>query len=240
MEKLDLEATERKEKGKKNAAVRRQGFVPAVIYGHGMTALSIAVPGKIFSKAIASAASSNVIINLKVGTETYPVITQEVQTDPTTDQVLHIDFLLIRMDEAIKAKVHIELKGIPIGVKDDGGILVQTLRELEIKCLPDKIPGKIELDVTALKIGDGFSVSDLKGYEGIEFLTPANEPIVHVEEPAKEEEVAPTVAPVEGAVPVEGAAVPATGEAAPAKAAAPEAAKTAAKPAAKPAKEAKK
>ncbi|MBI5700670.1 50S ribosomal protein L25 [Candidatus Saganbacteria bacterium] len=213
MEKLDLEAQDRVELGNKNKSLRKKGVIPAVIYGHGIKSRAIAIEWKSFLKTIGTKAGSNAIITLKVGKDNYPVITHEVQKDATNDHILHVDFFKINMDEAIKAKVHIELKGVPTGVKDDGGILVLKLREIEVKCLPSNIPEKFEVDVTGLKLGESLLVSDIKASEGIEFITPANEAIANVAIPAKEEEIAP--APEAGAAvtPEAGAAVPVEGAA---------------------------
>jgi len=207
MKNLELEAQERAEKGKKNKTLRNKGLIPAIIYGHGIESFPIAVQEKSFLSAIGTSAGTNAIINLKIGKKTYAVITHDMQHVPLSNKISHIDFLNVRMDEAIKAKVHIELSGIPLGVKDEGGILVLALREIEIKCLPNKIPEKIIVDVSNLKTGEGVQVSDLKSkYKDIEFLSHANELIAQVTAPTKEEEVAPAVAP-EGevaAAPVEG------------------------------------
>ncbi len=243
MKNLELEAQQRTELGKQNKGLRKAGLIPAIIYGHGIESLPVSVTEKAFLSTIGTSAGLNAIINLKVGSKTYPVITHELQKDALTDKIEHVDFLNIRMDQAIKAKVHVELKGTPIGVKDDGGILVLVLREVEIKCLPTNIPEKLFVDVSSLKIGEGLLIADLKkDYKDIEFLTPENEQIAQVSAPTKEEEVAPAAAAevLPGAVPVEGATPADATKAAPgAKASPADAAKAAAgakaAPAAKPA-----
>jgi len=110
-----------------------------------------------------------------------------------TDEILHVDFRHILMDEAIKTKVPIELMGIPIGVKDDGGVLIHGLREVEVKCLPTDIPDKFEIDVSALKIGDSLKVSDLAQVAKVEILTNLSEMIANCSPPTKEEVVAAPV-----------------------------------------------
>ena len=186
MKNLDLEAQERKELGKKVGALRKNGFIPAVVYGHGIESFPVSVPEKSFLSAIGTSAGANAIINLKVGGKTFAVITHDIQREILRDKITHIDFLNVRMDEAIKAKVHVELKGTPVGVKDEGGILVLVLREVEIKCLPTKIPEKLIVDVSGLKTGDGISISDLKAlFKDLEFLTPENELIAQVSAPTK-------------------------------------------------------
>lgn len=232
MKKLSLKAEKREAIGKKCNQLRKNGFIPAVIYGHGMETFAISVLEKEFASIIGSSAGKNAIINLTIGSDIFPVLTQDYQKHLISNKFLHVDFFRLKMDEKIKTKVHVELKGLPAGVKDDGGILVQMLREIEIKCLPDSIPEKIELDVSALKIGEGLQVSDITHVKDIEFVTSGNELVAQVSAPTKEEVVAP---PVEAAaVAAEGGAAPAAGEAVP-----PAEADKSAKDA-KPAKEAKK
>ena len=107
------------------------------------------------------------------------------------------------MKEKIHTSVRIECVGVSIGVKEDGGILVQSLSELEIECLPSDIPDKVEVNVASLKIGDAIQVSDLKAMikSGIEVVTAETETVVHVIPPTKEEEVVVAAPVTEAAVP---------------------------------------
>ena len=249
MENFDLEVKERTKLGKRSKSLRASGIIPAIVYGRGMNAVPIEVEEKAFKKFLSSSSGKKAIVNMKVGSSILPVIMHEIQKDILSNKLLHVDFHRVSMDEAIKTKVVIVLVGESEGVKSDGGILVHPIREIEIKALPGDIPGKIEIDISALKIGDAIHVSNLKQIKGVEYLTPAQEIIVTISSPTKEEEVAaPVVAEaVPGAVPgAEGAAAPgaapaAAPGAAPAKAAAPGAkpAAPAAKPAAPAAKPAK-
>ncbi|MFC1559746.1 50S ribosomal protein L25 [Candidatus Margulisiibacteriota bacterium] len=219
MSKVELEVKKREKAGTSKARrLRAQGVIPAIVYGKDLQALSIEVDYKKFDKILKSEAGHNALITLKIkdGTkaQTLPVLTHGIQRNPLNDQIIHLDFLKIKMEEAIKTKVTVNLIGKAVGVKDDGGILVPGLREVEIKCLPGNIPSHFEMDVSELKIGDGFHVSDLKPEKGIEILTNPEDMLVTIAAPTKEEEVAPTLE--EGAVPAEGAAAPAEGAAAPA------------------------
>jgi large subunit ribosomal protein L25 len=138
----------------------------------------------------------NALISLKLSDEKGKgtvVLTHEVQRNPLNDEILHIDFRHIVMDEAIKTKVPVELIGVPLGVKDDGGVLVHGLREVEVKCLPSDIPDKFEIDVSALKIGDSLRVSDLTNIAKVEILANLSEMIANCSPPTKEEEVAAPV-----------------------------------------------
>ncbi|MBI5078598.1 50S ribosomal protein L25 [Candidatus Saganbacteria bacterium] len=214
MEKVEIEARERPQIGKGLKNLRKQGLIPAVIYGKKIGSRSIVIDRKAFVKGVlGSVAGRNAIISLKITGEKgqgISVLTQEVQRNPLTDEILHIDFRHIVMDEAIKTRVIIELIGIPAGVKDDGGVLIHGLREIEVKCLPLEIPDKFEVDVTALKIGDSLHVSDLSAVAGVEILTTPTEMIANCSPPTKEEEVAaPVPTPEEVAA---AAAAPAVAE----------------------------
>jgi len=199
------------------------------------------VDGKKFKKLISQKAGKNVIINLKIDTKSLPVLAHDIQINAINDKILHIDFYQVNMKEEIKTRVPVVLKGESQGVKLDGGILVHGIRDVEIKCLPNNIPDKFEIDVTPLKIGNSLHVSDLKLAKDITVLTLPTEILVSISAPSKEEEVvAPITAPevtgqtvpVAGAVPAapgaapaaapaKGAAAPAKGAPAPATAAAP-------------------
>lgn len=252
MEQVELEAKKREKTGRRvSRRARASGMIPAIVYGHGMESLSVEVNTKTFTKIISSKAGRNVIITLKVeGNEkegTLPVLAHEIFRDTLRDMIVHIDFYKINMDEELKTKVPVILKGESIGVKLDGGILVHGLREVEVKCLPVNIPDKFEIDVSELKIGGGYHVSDLKPAKGVTVTTLPTEILVTISAPAKEEvEAAPIVAPevtgqtvplagAPGAAPAAGAA-PAGKEAAPAKGAAPAAKGAAPAPAAPAAK----
>jgi len=198
---IELEVAERT--GKPNA-LRAKGLIPAIVYGKGMESIPVEVIESSFRKILAGHAGSNAILNLKLGSKSnLPVITHDIQRDPISDKLLHIDFYRIKMDEVIKTHVPIVVTGIATGVKDDGGILVTMMTEIEVKCLPGSIPEKIEVDVTALKINDTIHVSDLKAITGIEFVTMPKEMIVTVAPPAKEETPEETAAAT-----TEAAAVP--------------------------------
>jgi len=239
MEKATLEAQIRTIRGKACKNLRTQGFIPAIVYGRGMESISIQVPAKPFIKVIGGDAGTNVIINLMITNgkqDDVAVITHGVERDPLTDGILHIDFHHIIMTEKIKTQVRIEVIGSePEGVKEEGGVLVQGLREIEVECLPADIPEKFEVDASNLKINESLHVSNLVVPPGIVLLHENLEDmVVMVSPPTKEEEIVPAVmpegslplegevgaegaAPAEGAIPAEGA-VPAKGEgAAPAK-----------------------
>jgi len=205
MQKFEIEANIRT--GKPNS-VRFKGSIPAIVYGQGIEPVQIEVDKKNITSFFSKGSNKNALISLNVKnadkTQTIPVLTHEMQIDPMTDQIMHIDFLKINMEEEIRTKIAISFVGEPQGVKLDGGILVHSLRQLEIKCLPGNIPDKITVDVSALNIGQSLRVSDIVTPAGITIVTPKDEPVAIVTQPSKDEEPAAAAA-VEGAAAEAGA-----------------------------------
>lgn len=242
MASIQLEADIRKEKP---SVLRRKGAIPAVVYGKNITPIPIQIDGRNFIKLFGKNLGKNQIISLNIKKESevisFPVLAHDFQLDPILDNIMHVDFLKIAMEEEIRTKIPVAIVGEAQGVKLDGGILFQALRSIEVKCLPADIPDKIEVDVSLLKIGNSIHVSDVIAPKGVSIITAKNESIVTVTSPTKEEEEAPKeeAAVVAGA---EAAPQAPTGEtAAPESAQAKADAKTAAadtkaKPAQKPAK----
>ena len=196
MAKVELKASKREEIGKKTKKIRAQGLVPAVVYGRKFKATPVSVDLKEFSKKVLhSEAGLNLIFTLKLSEDgkgkSVPVITYKIQRNPLTDEIIHLDFMNVIMDEEIKTKVPVELVGLPMGVKEGEGVLVHGQREVEVKCLPGDIPDKFEIDVSGLEINHSLYVSDLKVSKKVEILAPATEMIATVSPPTKEEEVVP-------------------------------------------------
>ena len=212
--KVEIKADKREELGKKNKKIRAQGLIPAIVYGRKFKPAAVSVDAKEFrKKVLQSEAGTNLIFSLKMTdagkVKSMPVITHSIDRNPLNDQVIHLDFMHISMEEKLKTEVPVELVGgVPIGVKDDGGVLVHGLREIEIKCLPGDIPDKFEIDVSQLKINEGLHVSDIKVSAKIEILSNPDEMIAQVTPPTKEEEVAqPVLTPEEAAAAAEAGAV---------------------------------
>src|SRR6202521_4444661 len=201
-----LEAQPR-EAGTKNDArrVRRGGKVPAVLYGAGKDALSVSLDPRQVSRILHSQTGYNTIFDLALdGGERTKAMLVDWQYEPIKGALLHIDLKRIAMDQKLKVNVPIVLKGEAAGVKQEGGILEQILREVEIECLPTDIPSHIEADVTELVFGKVLRVADLPHGERLKFLSDPNQPVAHVI--TVKEEVAPTpeaVAAEAGAVPAE-------------------------------------
>lgn len=168
--------------------VRKSGKVPAIVYGKGKDNLPIAVDEIEMTKVLRDEGNYAVLkLNVEDG-ESYQVMVYDIQKDPIKDSLLHIDFKTIRMDEPVDSEVTIELTGEAAGVKE-GGVLQQSLRTLEIRSLPDKRPDSIVCEVDSLGIGDSLTVADLSIPDGVEVLSNANETVVSVVPPAKDEPV---------------------------------------------------
>jgi len=179
--------------------LRQAGRIPAVYYGRGEDPIVLAVGLKDLQEVIEKADGSNVIVDLKVdgdGTGDRKALIREIQRDPVGGHILHLDLQHISLTERIVVEVPIVLTGTPTGVKDGGGILEHLLREVEVECLPTDIPSKLEVDVSALNIGDSLHVSDLKA-DRVEIRTEADRAIATVVPPTVLEEAKPAE---EGAV----------------------------------------
>jgi large subunit ribosomal protein L25 len=173
--------------------LRVAGRIPAIYYGRGEQPISLTVNAKEVETLIHGSAGANVIVDLLVAgaaTADRKALIREIQRDPVQGNILHLDLQHISLTERITVEVPIELIGIPVGVKDGGGILEHVLREVEVECLPTDIPAHLEADVTMLNIGDSLHVSDLKA-ERVTILTEADRPIATVVPPTILEEAAP-------------------------------------------------
>jgi len=198
-------ATPREGKFSKNAArrVRVKGKIPAVVYGAAEPAIAIEVDPKQIQKILHSDTGHNSIFDLEINGSTAKTKAMIVdwQYEPIKGTLMHIDLKRIALDKAMRVEVPIQLVGAPIGVKTQGGILDQVLREVEIECLPGDIPSHIDLDVTQMSIGDVLRVSDLPHSEKLKFLTDEDTTVAHVV--AIKEEVEPVVEAVGAAAPAE-------------------------------------
>lgn len=187
-------ATPREGRFNKNAArrVRAKGRIPAVVYGAAEPAVAIEVDPKQILKILHSDAGHNSIFDLEINGSTAKTKAMIVdwQYEPIKGSLLHIDLKRIALDKAIRVEVPIQLVGIANGVKNQGGILDQVLRELEIECLPGDIPSHIDVDVTNLSFGDVLRVADLPHSDKLKFLTDEDATVAHVT--AVKEEAAPT------------------------------------------------
>jgi large subunit ribosomal protein L25 len=191
--------------GKKVKALRRQGLTPANIYGQRIDSQAVQVPTDEL-KHVLKTAGRNEIVYLRLdGDEPRPTFVRDIQQNPVTDIILHVDFLQISLKEKVKADVPIHLVGLSPAVDTYGGILMHGLDHVSVEALPTEVPSFLELDVSSLvEINQALHVSDLELPEDVTLLTDAEQVVAKVAPPAVEivEEVAEAV---EGEVPEEGA-----------------------------------
>jgi large subunit ribosomal protein L25 len=203
-------AKPREGKFNKNAArrVRVAGKIPAVLYGSGFDPIAVELDPKQISRVLYSETGHNTILDVEVaGHPAAKAMIVDWQREPIKDQLIHIDLKRIALDKLLRVRVRVKLLGIPIGVKAEGGILDQVLREVEVECLPADIPGHIDVDVSELGMHQVIRVSGLPHSDKVKYITPEDSTVAHVVHIREEVVATPEVA--EGAA----AAAPAAGEA---------------------------
>jgi large subunit ribosomal protein L25 len=221
-ERIKLTVKERESRGSADSRrLRKQGFIPGVLYGKGKGSYAICVPERELRRVLTGAGGLHAILDvvLEGQATTHASILKDYQQDPIRGHISHIDLQEVRLDQPIQASVTVQLIGEPAGVKE-GGVLSQVQREINVEALPMEIPEHIDLDVTGMAIGDTLRLADLAPVEGVTYLDdpeetvlasvglPAREVEPEPEEPAEGEELA------EGEEAPEGAEGAAEGEAA--------------------------
>jgi large subunit ribosomal protein L25 len=221
-ERIKLTVKERESRGSADSRrLRKQGFIPGVLYGKGKGSYAIYVPERELRRVLTGAGGLHAILDvvLEGQATTHASILKDYQQDPIRGHISHIDLQEVRLDQPIQASVTVQLVGEPAGVKE-GGVLSQVQREINVEALPMEIPEHIDLDVTGMAIGDTLRLVDLAPVEGVTYLDdpeetvlasvglPAREIEPEPEEPAEGEELA------EGEEAPEGAEGAAEGEAA--------------------------
>lgn len=146
--------------------LRRQGKVPAVVYGLDTDSVSVTVPARDLQHILAGESGSNTLITLDVDGESVLTLARQIHRHPTRGELVHVDFIRISRDIAVSAEIPVHLLGEPTGVRD-GGLLEQLLFSLTVEAMPGNIPVSIEIDVTALVIGDQLRVDDIPLPEGV-------------------------------------------------------------------------
>ena len=221
-ERIKLTVKERESRGSADSRrLRKQGFIPGVLYGKGKGSYAIFVPERDLRRVLTGAGGLHAILDvvLEGQATTHASILKDYQQDPIRGHISHIDLQEVRLDQPIQASVTVQLIGEPAGVKE-GGVLSQVQREINVEALPMEIPEHIDLDVTGMAIGDTLRLADLAPVEGVTYLDdpeetvlasvglPAREIEPEPEEPEEGEELA------EGEEAPEGAEDAAEGEAA--------------------------
>lgn len=193
MAEITLEVEKRDGVGKNaNRRLRRAGYIPAVVYGGGRETVSIQVKRKTLQDLLKQSGRENAVFLLKLagtGKARHTMI-RELDVDPIRREVVHVDFQRIVMTEKVRVAVPIELVGLAEGVKNEGGVLDFVTREVDLECLPANIPPRIELDVSALHVGQHLEVKHLVLPPSVELLDPPDRVIVSVAHSRVAEEVA--------------------------------------------------
>lgn len=204
MAKVVIDATKRDVVGKQVKALRREGKLPAVIYGRHTDPINVNLDARTAAQALAKLTSSS-IVTLNVDGVEYPALVREKQRNFIKNTLLHVDFLAVSMTEKLRTNVNVHFIGVSGAVKDFNAVLVHNLEQLEVECLPTDLPERIDVDISALtKPGEGLRVRDVKVADNVRIL---NDPdtMVAVATFAKVEE---EVAAVPGAEGVAAAAEP--------------------------------
>jgi len=190
MEKITLHAQKRNIVGKKVANLRKEGFIPAVLYGQGKVGDNLSIKLKEFKK-VYEAAGESTLVDLDIDGKTQKVLLTEPQYDPVTDVPLHVDIFKIRMDKEITANVELEFIGESPAVKELEGSLIKNKDSVEIECLPANLIPKIDVDISVLKtFDDAILVKDLNVPAEVKILDEAEETVALVNPPRSEEELA--------------------------------------------------
>ena len=179
--------------------LRATGVVPGVVYGKGTESLSVVVDQKELAKLLHSKRGEHALVTLRLKDPTpweKPVLVKALQHDPVDDRIVHVDFQAIALTERLRVKIPVILKGEPVGVKQEGGILEHFLREIEVECLPADIPANVEFDVSHLTIGETVHVRELAAPSHAKITSDAEGVIASVQKPKEEkpEEAAGAVA----------------------------------------------
>ena len=187
-----------------NAArrLRAQGFVPAVLYGESLETTALVLKKKDIVQILRLESGENTIFQVAVDGETTDVMIKELQIDPASDELLHVDLIRISMDKPIRVTVPIVHRGEPVGVKTEGGFVDFVTREVEVECLPRDIPESIGIDISELHINQSYKVQAMAVPAGVKIITDPNTVLVLISMPHKEEEVFPGEKP-EGEVAAE-------------------------------------
>lgn len=187
-----LSATTRSEAGKGSARKSRsQGQIPAIIYGHKREPQSLAINARDLEKLLEHISAENTVIDLSFGGTSSRTLIREIQRHPFKRQILHVDFQELVAGEKVTVRVPIVLIGVPEGVRLGGGVMDQTMRDLEVRVDPASIPNHIEVDVTSLVIGSSIHVNELTLPEGVEITGGVDAPVCVVAAPRAVVEAVP-------------------------------------------------
>jgi large subunit ribosomal protein L25 len=179
-QRIKLQVRERERRGSADARrLRREGFIPGVLYGNGKQPYSICVPERELRRVLTGSSGLHAILDVVLEGEetTHASILKDFQTDPLRGHISHVDLQEVRLDRPIQASLTVQLVGEPAGVKE-GGVLSQVQREINVEALPMEIPEHIELDVSGMAIGDTLRLADLTPREGVKYLDDPEETVL--------------------------------------------------------------
>lgn len=191
---LNLQAMERTVTGKsKNRKLREQAQVPAVVYGRETENKNLAVREPELRSILKTGAISNVIVELEVEgeSESRNVLIKDVEIHPVESSILHVDFHQVSPDDRVQVKVPVSTTGQSVGIEQEGGILIQAVREVLVDCKASDIPEQLEVDIEELDIGDVLFVRDIPTSESVEILSDQDRTLVSIQ-PPKEYDLEPT------------------------------------------------
>ena len=195
-----IKAETRKEVGKNAAGrLRRQGLVPAILYGGKTASQPLTLKKKDILEILKSQTGENTIFRVTIDSQEKDVMLKDIQINPVTDELTHVDLIEISMDKPVRVAVPVELVGEPVGVKVEGGVADFVLRELEVECLPREIPEAIKIDISNLHIHQSIKVQNLDLPAGVRVYADPNAAIVVISSVAEEAAPAPTEEVIEGA-----------------------------------------
>ena len=157
---------------------RGEGNIPAVVYGLGMDPVSVEIDAREFTNALKTEAGSNVIFNLEIGKEKYTALAREIQKHVYRNEFLHVDFIQVDLSQTVDADVQINFTGIPMGVKEEGGVVQTVNSTITITALPTNIPTSLDLDISELNVGDNLAATDVDLPEGVELANDEDDSIL--------------------------------------------------------------
>jgi large subunit ribosomal protein L25 len=178
----------------KNASrrIRKTGRIPAILYGEGEANVALVLDKKDVFRILRSETGENTIFQIVFDAEKRDVMFKDLQTDPSTDELLHADLIQIAMDKAIRVAVPVELAGEPVGVKTEGGFIDFMTREVEIECLPGNIPERLTVDIAGLHLHQSLKVADIVAPEGVKIMSDPGTVVILIQVPHEEKvEAAP-------------------------------------------------
>ena len=188
-QKIELNAEKREVLGSAVKRLRKDGYLPAVLYGKGQETLPLQVLTQDFSK-IYKLAGESTLVYINIGDQSYPTIIHDITRDALSDELLHADFYKVRLDEKIKAMIPVVFENESSAVKDLGGIFVRNVNEMEVEGLPQELPHEIKIDISELKnFGDQILLKNVKLSAGLKLIGSEDEIIATIQEPISEEEL---------------------------------------------------